>query len=149
MGDSLRRMCVLLPLATDLRWIVPQNCLAELVTVHAASTEVPGTLDWRGHSVPVIDFGAGNTAPWLDEKNRTGLVAVFLGLREQPLDYWGAVLRGAGLGVRRLDLTACRELEPAGEYALASFELEGQVYSLPDLPALQLFACEKAGKATA
>ncbi len=149
MAEDPKRLCVLLPLAGNLRWVVPQNCLAELVTVHAAQDTPPATIAWREQVVPVLDFGAEDSTPWCDAKSQTGLIAVFLGLREQPLEYWGVALRGAGLGVRKLDLESGVEVAAEGEFALAAVELEGQVYTLPDLPALQAFTCEQNGMATA
>ncbi|MFV8818194.1 hypothetical protein [Haliea sp. E17] len=146
---ATERMCVLLPVATGMRWAVPQNCLAELVTVPAADNRVPALVEWRGQSVPVLDLASAGAAEWRDPKSQTGLVAVFLGLRERSPDYWAVALRGEGLGVRRIDFADCVETDNGSEFALATFELDGELYGVPDLPALQAFACRTAERATA
>ncbi len=150
MTDSAQRMCVFLPCGRDLHLAVPQNCLAEIVTLPADGAEAPRQFEWRGQSVPVIDFGAPGDPQWRDHNSGTGLVAVFLGLRGQSCEYWGLALRGTGLGVRRLEAAACRDVpEGRGEYSMAAFEFEGRLYQVPDLPALQAFACEQGDAVSA
>ncbi len=148
--EQQRRMCVFLPAREGQVWAVPQNCLGEIVTLQDAETAPPPAITWRGQRVPVIDFGGPDGPRWRDEKTVSGLIAVFLGIREQACDYWGLALRGPGLGVRRLEDAACTDRpEACGEYALAAFEFEGRLYQVPDLPALQAFACEVGRAATA
>ncbi len=143
-------MCVFLPCRQGEVWAVPQNSLGEIVTLAAQGAAAPASIEWRGQSVPVIDFGGADGAAWVDEKSATGLVAVFLGIRGQACDYWGLALRGTGLGVRRVEDEACGDRPDArGEHALAAFEFEGCIYQVPDLPALQAFACQEGRAATA
>ena len=150
MSEQQERMCVLLPCAADRRWAVPQNCLAEIFTVSASDDTVPNEISWRGVDVPVMDFGAGGDLPWRDSHNGTGLVAILLGVRGPGFDYWGVALRGDGLSVRQVDLGQCEDRPDAvQEHALAAFELDGQTYQVPDLPALQCLALEMDAVATA
>ena len=143
-------MCVFLPCRRGQVWAVPQNCLGEIVTLPAQGASAPPSIDWRGQRVPVIDFGGAGDAAWVDEKTATGLVAVFLGIRGQACDYWGLALRGSGLGVRRVEEATCTDRPDAcGEHALAAFEFEGAIYQVPDLPALQAFACQEGRAASA
>ena len=58
MSAVKNRMCVLLPCAANRLWAVPQNCLAEILTLPADSDRVPSEISWRGVDVPVMDFGA-------------------------------------------------------------------------------------------
>ena len=150
MSEQKQRMCVLLPCASNRHWAVPQNCLAEILTLPASDNNVPAQVRWRGVDIPVIDFADGSDLSWRDEKKGTGLIAVILGVRGAGPDYWGVALRGEGLSVRQLDADECDDRADAmQEYALAAFELDGQVYQVPDLPALQGLAMERSTAATA
>lgn len=138
MSEQAERMCVLLPCGPDRQWAVPQKCLGEIVTLPAHEDQVPEQVSWRGVEIPVMDFGADGELPWRDAGNSSGLIAVILGLQGGGSDYWGVALRGPGLAVRRIDSADCRDLPAAvDEYALAAFELDGKVYQVPNLPALQ------------
>lgn len=138
MSDQAERMCVFLPCGAGRQWVVPQNSLAEIVTVPAGAGPVPADVSWRGLEVPVMDPGADSDAPWCDSGNGTGLVAVILGVRGAGPDYWGIALRGPGLTVRQLDPADCVDMPAATEtHSLAAFELDGQLCQVPDLPALQ------------
>lgn len=149
MSEQKQRMCVLLPCAADRRWAVPQNCLAEILTLPASDNNVPAQVCWRGVDIPVIDFAGGSGAPWRDDNKGSGLIAVILGVRGAGPDYWGVALRGDGLSVRQLDADECEDRPDAMlEHALAAFELDGQVYQVPDLPALQGLAMERVTAAT-
>ncbi len=148
MGQTSERMCVLLPLGRELRWAVPQNSLAELVTL-SGHTELPPSIDWRDQRVPVLDFARAGDPPWLNQHSQTGLVAVFLGLRGQSPEYWAVALRGEGVGVRSLDFAGCTEVASDAEFLLAAFETGGELYQLPDLPALQAYCCQVVAQATA
>ena len=150
MSEQKQRMCVLLPCASNRHWAVPQNCLAEILTLPASDNNVPAQVRWRGVDIPVIDIADGSDLSWRDENKGTGLIAVILGVRGAGPDYWGGALRGAGLWVRQLDADECDDRADAmQEYALAAFELDGQVYQVPDLPALQGLAMERSTAATA
>ena len=150
MSEQKQRMCVLLPCASNRHWAVPQNCLAEILTLPASDDNVPAQVRWRGVDIPVIDLADGSDLSWRDEKKGTGLIAVILGVRGAGPDYWGVALRGEGLSVRQLDADECDDRADAmQEYALAAFELDGQVYQVPDLPALQGLAMERSTAATA
>lgn len=150
MSDRAERMCVLLPCASNRRWVVPQNCLAEIMTLPTEEDRVPDQVSWRGVDVSVMDFGADGDVPWRDEHNGTGLVAIILGVRGAGPEYWGVALRGDGLGVRHIDESECHDRpEAIQEHALAAFELDGQTYQVPDLPALQCVAMEMDAAAIA
>jgi hypothetical protein len=150
MSEQKQRMCVLLPCASNRHWAVPQNCLAEILTLPASDDNVPAQVRWRGVDIPVIDLADGSDLSWRDENKGTGLIAVILGVRGAGPDYWGVALRGEGLSVRQLDADECDDRADAmQEYALAAFELDGQVYQVPDLPALQGLAMERSTAATA
>lgn len=150
MSEQKQRMCVLLPCAVDRIWAVPQNCLAEILTLPASEDSVPVQVNWRGIDIPVMDFSGATGLPWLDENNGTGLIAVMLGLRGTGPDYWGVALRGDGLSARQIDADDCTDRPDAvQEHTLAAFELDGRVYQVPDLPVLQTLALEQETAATA
>ncbi len=150
MSEKKQRMCVLLPCASNRRWAVPQNCLAEIMTLAAKDETVPTEVQWRGETIPVMDFGAQGKLPFRDVQNGTGLVAIILGVRGAGCEYWGLALRGSGLTVRHIDESECQDKPDAiQEYSLAAFELDGQTYQVPDLPALQCLATEMDSAASA
>ncbi len=151
MSEDKPRMCVLLPCAPGRRWAVPQNCLAEIVTLPPASDHsVPAQLQWRGVDVPVIDFADDTDVPWRDDNNSSGLIAVILGVKGVGPSYWGVALRGDGLSVRQVNADECEDRpDLILEHSLAAFELDGQVYQVPDLPVLQSLAMTQETAATA
>jgi hypothetical protein len=131
-------MCVLLPLGEELQWAVPQPCLAEILTLQPESGEPPVSVAWRGLDIPVLDPGSESAEPWLDSCTGAGLVAVMLGMSGQGCDYWAVALRGNGLAAHRLSAEECEDQPDAvAENALAAFSLKGNVYQVPDLPAMQ------------
>lgn len=138
MSDKQSRWCVLIPCSSEQTWAVPQSCLAEIVTLQTDDEQPPASIRWRGVDVPVKDLGASGEAPWLEARTGTGLVAVVLGLKGGACDYWGVAVRGQGLGVRDI---AEEEVEDWSgelpEHASAAFQMQGVVYQVPDLPALQ------------
>lgn len=138
MTDDASRWCVLIPCSKTESWAVPQNCLAEIVTLHDTVEQPPEELDWRGMSVPVLDFGHEDGSHWREQLGGTGLIAIFLGLEGQGCDYWGLAVRGEGLGVRRV---AEQQVEDAPgavqQHATGAFKLQGAVYQVPDLALLQ------------
>lgn len=143
MTDNVQRMCVLLPCAQGQRWAVPQSSLAEILTVPASDDSPPAEVTWRGVEVPVMDFGAGGDIPWRHTQSGTGLIVVVLGVRGEGFDYWGLALRGDGLAVRNIQEEDCEDLPDAREvHSLAAFSLDGIIYQVPDLPALQSLAME-------
>lgn len=138
MSDQQSRWCVFIPCSSGQSWAVPQGCLAEIVTLQTEAEQPPTTIQWRGEVVPVMDMGGPGDPPWRDERTGTGLVAVVLGLEGEGCDYWGIAVRGHGLGVRELADGDIEDLpEAVEEHACAAFRLEGVVYQVPDLPALQ------------
>ena len=138
MTDQNDRMCVLLPCGAEQNWAVPQSCLAEILTLQAAGDSPPNTVSWREQEVPVLDFGAAGSDPWLNSRTGTGLVVVILGVSSEEPEYWGLAIRGHGLAVRHILEEDCEDC-PAEvqEYALAAFAMEGTTYQVPDLPLLQ------------
>lgn len=136
--DDGGHWCVLLPCSSSERWAVPQNTLAEIVTLPADQEQPPEVLDWRGQSVPVLDFGHDDGSPWRERLGGTGLVAVFLGLNGENCDYWGVAVRGEGLAVRQISGEMLEEARDAtAEHASAAFNFAGTIYQVPDLVALQ------------
>jgi hypothetical protein len=130
--------CVLLPLSGSERWAVPQNALAEIVTLHTDSGEPPEELAWRGELVPVLDFGHDDGVPWRERVGGTGLVAVFLGLERENCKYWGMAVRGTDLAVKQLLPDQVDDApDEVVEHASAAFTLDGIIYQVPDLVALQ------------
>jgi len=141
--------CVLLPCSAGRSWAIPQRCLGEIVTVPAAGDLPPEMISWRGESVPVVDFGRQDTAPWRDQRGDTGLVAIVLGQRDQACSYFGVAVRGGNLGVSSLADAEVEDMpEALLDYATAAFRMNGNVYQVPDLLALQmaLGAGERVGQ---
>ena len=138
MTDDESRWCVFIPCSKTESWAVPQNCLAEVVTLHDAAQQPPEELSWRGLSVPVLDFGCDDGSLWRSQHGGAGLIAIFLGLEGEGCDYWGIAVRGEGLAARRV---AAPQVEDAPEamrqHAIAAFKLQGMVYQVPDLALLQ------------
>ncbi len=138
MNDRDERMCVLLPLGAELQWAVPQSCLAEILTLQPEGDEPPASVGWRGRDVPVLDPGSANAEPWRDRRTGTALIAVMLGVTGKGCDYWAVALRGEGVAAHRLLADECEDRPDAvAENALAAFALNGSVYQVPDLPAIQ------------
>lgn len=138
MSDVMPSTCVLLSCAASRNWAVPQACLGEIVTLAAADDRPPGEIQWRGESVPVVDFGSGDALPWRDARTGSGLVAVLLGRRGESYPYWGVAVRGAGLGAECLGEADIEDLPDAvQDYAIAAFRLRDVVYQVPDLVAIQ------------
>lgn len=135
MSDKLSQWCVFLPCSGDELWALPQNCVAEIITVSTAEDAVPEYVSWRGRDVPVLDLHDRARQPWRDS---SGLIAVMLGLRGERCEYWAVALAGEGLGMRDI---AGEDVEDAPELALprsvGAFKLHGDVYQVPDLLELQ------------
>ena len=133
------RHCVLLPCSSTEHWAVQQNCLAEIVTLSGAEDESPpAQIEWRGQTVPVLDLGESDQASWRESQGRTGLIAIFLGLEGEGLDYWGLALRGSGLGTANLLESEIEDFDASdNELHSAAFKIDNKVYQVPDLFALQ------------
>lgn len=138
MTETLNGCCVLLPCAPDFSWVVPQGCLGEIVTVPAEEDLPPTLINWRGEAVPVFDFGDKDAAPWRDQRGGAGLVAVVLGRRDEPCQYFGLAVRGIKLGVANLAQEQIEDLpEPVSDFATAAFRMNDDTYQIPDLLELQ------------
>lgn len=138
MSQESTTSCVLIPISSAENWAVPQNCLAEILTVNADAETPPESVSWRGREIPVLDFGAQGDARWNQERIGTGLVAVFLGLAGEGCEYWGVALRGEGLAIARLDSEQVTEApDSVVEHASAAFRFQECVYQVPDLDGLQ------------
>ena len=136
--EDKSQWCILLPCSQQERWAVPQNALAEIVTVHSEQDRPPEAVMWRGESVPVVDFGSDDECHWCEGIGGTGLVAVFLGLDDKRCKYWGVALRGEGLAVKRVASSGIVDLpEETAAHASAAFKLDDKTYQVPDLAALQ------------
>jgi hypothetical protein len=138
MTDDTSRWCVLMPCSKTEAWAVPQNCLAEIVTLHDVAEQPPDEILWRGVSVSVLDFGDDDGSAWREHHGDTGLIAIILGLEGEGCDYWGVAVRGEGLAVKRVAAGDVEDLPDAvREHASAAFNLHGTAYQVPDLAALQ------------
>lgn len=133
--------CVVLPCSAQRSWVLPQRCLGEIVTVVSGSDQPPQEISWRGEMVPVVDFGPQEVLPWRDQRGGSGLVAVVLGQRGEACQYFGVAVRGGDLGVSKLAEEEIEDIEdiPEGlsDYTTAAFRMNGNVYYVPDLLALQ------------
>lgn len=137
MSDETSRWCALLPCSDELSLAVPQNCLAEIVTMHTAQEHPPEKIRWRGESVPVVNFSQGH-AGWREDKSGTGLLAIFRGLRGEGCNYWAVAVRGEGLKVKDIAAEPIEDVpDEVLELATAAFRLDGKVYQVPDLTTLQ------------
>ncbi|MCB1675690.1 MAG: chemotaxis protein CheW [Halioglobus sp.] len=138
MSDKHSRWCVLIPCSNTESWAVPQNCLAEIVTLQAVDAHPPREISWRDQIVPVLDFGRDEGPPWSEQQRQTGLIAIFLGLRGEGCDYWGVAIRGSGLTIRDM---ATQQMENAPgnavAHASAAFRMDGKLYQVPDVAMLQ------------
>ena len=144
MSDKSSLDCVLLPCGQNEAWAVPQRCLAEIVTIQDADEWPPDDINWRGEVIPVIDFGTDDELPWRDPRGNSGLIAVMLGLKGASCRYWGIAVRGMGLGVTAIEGEQLEDLpEAVLEHATAAFRMNGVVYQVPDLPALQQQAIDQ------
>ena len=138
MNETLSGCCVMLPCAPEFSWVVPQGCLGEIVTVSAEADLPPTLINWRGELVPVFDFGGADAAPWRDQRGGAGLVAVVLGQRDEPCQYFGLAVRGVNLGVANLAQEQIEDLpEPLSDFATAAFRMNDSTYQIPDLLELQ------------
>jgi chemotaxis signal transduction protein len=138
MSASSPGFYVLLPCSAGRSWVIPQRCLGEIVTVPAAGELPPEEISWRGESVPVFDFGREDELPWRDQRGDTGLVAVVLGQRDEACSYFAVAVRGGDLGVSSLREEEIEDLPEAMlDFATAAFRMNGNIYQVPDLLALQ------------
>lgn len=138
MSDKQSRSCVLLPCSAKRSWVIPQRCLGEIVTIPAQDNQPPDEINWRGETVPVLDFGRDGPIPWCDPRAVSGLVAVVLGQRGETSPYFGIAVRGEGLGVSPLPEGEIEDLpDEVLDYATAAFRMGGRVYQVPDILALQ------------
>jgi len=132
--ETPSRWCVLLPCAKNETWAVPQNCLAEIVTLPSDADQPPRHLTWRGQEVAVLNLDPRNESPWRDARAGTGLVAIMLGLKGGAWEYCGVALRGEGLAMKDL---AGEAIEDAPDQALDSsasaFRMGGEVFQVPNL----------------
>jgi len=135
--DKPSHWCVLLPCSKGEIWAVPQNCLAEIVTLPAEDDEPPEQFTWRGQIVPVLDLDEQHDATWRNDRAGTGLVAVMLGLKDGAWEYCGVALRGEGLGMKDLAVETIEDVpEMALDCSLSAFRMSGEIYQVPNLQEL-------------
>ncbi|MEZ5503593.1 MAG: hypothetical protein R3E50_13380 [Halioglobus sp.] len=138
MSENTKRWCVLIPCSRTETWAVPQNCLAEIVTLYTDSDLPPDEVTWRGRTVPVLDLGSEDGSPWREQRRGAGLVAIFLGLKGEGCEYWGVAVRGRGLCVVSLLPEEVEDApEAVGQHATAAFNFHGQLCQVPDLDRFQ------------
>jgi hypothetical protein len=86
----------------------------------------------------VVDFGPEDALPWRDQRSDTGLVAIVLGQRDEACSYFGVAVRGGDLSVSSLADEEVEDIpEALPDYCAAAFRMNGSVYQVPDLLALQ------------
>lgn len=140
--------CVLLPVAAGETWAVPQNCLAEILTVQTTEDEPPRKVEWRGRRVPVLSLRGTEDPPWCDPRRGAGLVAIFLGLEGEELEYYGVAVSGDGIGAARITAGVIEDVpDEMTELATAAFRYEGMTCQVPDLDRLQQRVSQVAGAA--
>ena len=138
MTDDVKLWCVLIPCSETEMWAVPQNCLAEIVTLHTDAQEPPQEVIWRDRTVPVMDRGCDDDSQWQQPHRDAGLVAIFLGLKGDGCEYWGVAVRGDGLKIAGLVPEAVEDMpECVQEYATAAFRFDGVLCQVPDLDRFQ------------
>lgn len=138
MTDDAKQWCVLIPCSSTETWAVPQNCLAEIMTLNVDTALPPDEVNWRGRTVPVLDFGSDDGSLWREPHRGTGLVAIFLGLRGEGCEYWGVAVRGEGLKVVSLAPEEVEDMpERASQHATAAFNFNGVLCQVPDLDSFQ------------
>jgi hypothetical protein len=138
MTDNTKLWCVLIPCSSTETWAVPQNCLAEIVTLHTDAVQPPQQIVWRERTVPVLDLGADDDSPWQQPNRDAGLVAVFLGLKGDGCEYWGVAIRGEGLTVAGLVPEEVDDVsDEVRDYATAAFRFNGLLCQVPDLDSFQ------------
>jgi len=138
MTDETKTRCVLIPCSGRETWAVPQNCLAEIITVSSSSENPPEEVTWRELQVPVLDFGRDGSEAWREPRVGTGLVAIFLGLAGEGCEYWGVAVRGRGLTIATLTEAEVADApDEALEHAAGAFRHGNALYQVPDLDGLQ------------
>lgn len=138
MEQDISRWCVMLALGENERWALPQNCLAEIATLHSDSDTPPESFTWRGQTLPLLDLYPDDALRWRDVRSGTGMVAVILGLQGEGCDYWGVLLRGHSLGMKSLDDADIVDApEAETPYGSAAFYLGEELYQVPDLLRMQ------------
>jgi chemotaxis signal transduction protein len=117
---------------------VPQNCLAEILTLPTDVVQPPAEVTWRGRTVPVLDFGSEDGTVWRESGRGAGLVAIFLGLKGEGCEYWGVAIRGEGLRVVSLSPEEVEDVpEQVAQHATAAFNFNGVLCQVPDLESFQ------------
>ena len=138
MTDDAKQWCVLIPCSNTETWAVPQNCLAEIMTLKTDTALPPDEVNWRGRTVPVLDFGSDDGSLWREPHRGAGLVAIFLGLRGEGCEYWGVAVRGEGLKVVSLSPEEVEDMpERTSQHATAAFIFNGVLCQVPDLDSFQ------------
>lgn len=138
MSDNTKLWCALIPCSKTETLAVPQNCLAEIVTLQTDSLVPPRELVWRGRTVPVLDLGGDDGSSWQQPNREAGLVAIFLGLKGEGCEYWALAIRGVGLKVASLVSEELEEVtQGLQDYATAAFMLNGVLCQVPDLDNFQ------------
>jgi hypothetical protein len=138
MADNTKHWCVLIPCSSTETWAVPQNCLAEIVTLHTDTQRPPQSLSWRDRTVPVLDLGGDDGSLWQQPNRDAGLVAIFLGLKGEECEYWGVAIRGEGLRAVGLEVDRVEEApEDVQEHATAAFKWDNVLCQVPDLDSFQ------------
>lgn len=138
--------CVLLPVAQGQTWAVPQNCLAEILTVHTTEETPPREVEWRGRQVPVLSLRGTGDAPWCDARRGAGLIAIFLGLEGEELEYYGVAIGGDGIGAVRITAEVIEDTpDEIAELATAAFRYKDKTCQVPDLDRLQQRVAQEQG----
>lgn len=138
MSEDASRWCVFIPVSKTETWAVPQICLAEILTLQSSADQPPEEVQWRGRTVPVVDFGVDDGSQWRESQRDSGLVAIFLGLEGEGCEYWAVAVRGDGLAARKVAPREVHDVpDSVVEHATAAFSYHGVVCQVPDLDSLQ------------
>ncbi|GHD34711.1 hypothetical protein [Parahalioglobus pacificus] len=136
MENAAPQQCIILPCTADDFWAVPENALAEILTLPAEGQHPPATVEWRGREIPVLDLGS-DADHWGKRHGGTGLIAVLRGLSSSGPEFWGVCLRELGLRIEVLTEEAEDASANAAEYAVGAFRQGEELYQVPDLQALE------------
>lgn len=143
--------CVVLP-TTDTPLLLPYASVAEIIAhdfqgkVPTPSARMP-SIDWRGQRVPLTCFEAGCAMPLPEMRNRERLAVLYNTEVSMGLPYLALLLQGAprSLEVTEDELVVKEEREECA-FVLARAEREGELYLIPDLPAMASFLSSPMAK---
>ncbi len=135
--------CMLIPLRGG-RVLLPHSLIAEVIdyrppeSIDAGPDWFLGLVDWRWVALPLMSWETLMAADQLEPGRRARIVALY-GMKLQQVPYLGLV----SAGIPRLVHVHQDNLSPAAgpvssDYILASGQLDGEAFWVPDLDALSI-----------